>query len=153
MFDQVENIFPGTIHSLDLQNVYSKILISGEHYRYSATELQFWASLLASLKLTSKTLVFLYIFNGFVYHIQSVAAFAIMAYISPITHSVANTIKRALLIWISIIIFHNPVTFLSGAGTFIVIFGVIIYNEGRDVGKKTAITNMDNTTVLTWRHV
>ncbi|CAF0829225.1 unnamed protein product [Rotaria sordida] len=136
-----------------LQNVYSKILISGEHYRYSATELQFWASLLASLKLTSKTLVFLYIFNGFVYHIQSVAAFAIMAYISPITHSVANTIKRALLIWISIIIFHNPVTFLSGAGTFIVIFGVIIYNEGRDVGKKTAITNMDNTTVLTWRHV
>ncbi|CAF3626329.1 unnamed protein product [Rotaria sordida] len=152
-----------------LQNVYSKILISGEHYRYSATELQFWASLLAcifqlpllvyyvniplALKLTSKTLVFLYIFNGFVYHIQSVAAFAIMAYISPITHSVANTIKRALLIWISIIIFHNPVTFLSGAGTFIVIFGVIIYNEGRDVGKKTAITNMDNTTVLTWRHV
>jgi solute carrier family 35 protein E2 len=82
-----------------LQNVYSKILISD---RYTAVELQFWASLLAcifqlplliynvniplALKLTSKQLVFLYIFNGFFYHIQSVAAFAIMAYISPITH-------------------------------------------------------------------
>ncbi|CAF3444215.1 unnamed protein product [Rotaria sp. Silwood1] len=152
-----------------LQNVYSKILISGEHYRYSAIELQFWASLLAcifqlpllvyyvdiplAIKLTSKTLACLYIFNGLFYHIQSVAAFAIMAYISPITHSVANTIKRALLIWLSIIIFHNPVTFLSGAGTFIVIFGVIIYNEGRDVEKKTGILNSDNTTMLTWRHV
>ncbi|CAF2612439.1 unnamed protein product [Rotaria sp. Silwood2] len=152
-----------------LQNVYSKILISGEHYRYSAVELQFWTSLLAcifqlpllvyyvdvplALKLTSKTLAFLYIFNGLLYHIQSVAAFAIMAYISPITHSVANTIKRALLIWLSIIIFHNPVTFLSGAGTFIVIFGVIIYNEGRDVEKKPGILNSDKTAMLTWRHV
>ena len=39
-----------------------------------------------TLKLTSKKLIFLYIFNGFFYHVQSVAAFAIMAYISPITH-------------------------------------------------------------------
>ncbi|CAM2716302.1 unnamed protein product [Rotaria socialis] len=136
-----------------LQNVYSKLLISGEHYRYTAIELQFWASLLASLTLTSKTLALLYIFNGFCYHIQAVAAFAIMAYISPITHSVANTIKRALMIWISIIIFHNPVTFLSGAGTFIVMLGVILYNEGRDVEKKPRIVNIDSPTMITWRHV
>jgi solute carrier family 35 protein E2 len=88
--------------NFSLQNVISKILISDEHYRYTALELQVWASLLAcvfqiplliyyvdiplALQLTSKTLIFLYIFNGFCYHIQSVAAFAIMAYISPITH-------------------------------------------------------------------
>jgi len=147
-----------------LQNVYSKILISHEHYRYTAVELQYWASLLAcifqlplliyyvdipsALQLTSKQLVVLYIFNGLVYHIQSVAAFAIMAYISPITHSVANTVKRALLIWLSIIIFHNPVTFWSGVGTLIVIFGVILYNGGRDSNKK-----MDLTQVMTWREV
>jgi len=85
-----------------LQNVYSKILISDEHYRYTAVELQFWASLLAcvfqiplliyyvdvplALQLTSNHLALLYIFNGFCYHVQSVAAFAVMAYISPITH-------------------------------------------------------------------
>jgi solute carrier family 35 protein E2 len=90
------------LSDFSLQNVYSKILISGEHYRYTAIELQFWASLLAcifqlplllyyvdiplALKFTSNHLIFLYIFNGLVYHIQSVAAFAIMAYISPITH-------------------------------------------------------------------
>jgi len=90
------------LSNFSLQNVYSKILISDEHYRYTAVELQFWASLVAclfqiplliyyvdiplALQLTSKKLVFFYIFNGFFYHIQSVAAFAIMAYISPITH-------------------------------------------------------------------
>jgi solute carrier family 35 protein E2 len=85
-----------------LQNVYSKILISGERYRYTAVELQFWASLVAAIfqlpllfynvnillatHSTSSTLFFLYIFNGISYHIQSVAAYAVMAYISPITH-------------------------------------------------------------------
>jgi hypothetical protein len=40
------------------------------------------------------------------------------------------------------------VTFLSGIGTLIVIFGVILYNEGRDPEKK-----MDHTPVITWREV
>lgn len=78
------------------------MLISNEHYRYTAVELQFWASLLAcvfqiplllyyvdvplAFQYTSRQLFFLYIFNGFFYHVQSVAAFAVMAYISPITH-------------------------------------------------------------------
>ena len=34
--------------------------------------------------------------------------------------SVANTVKRALLIWISVIIFKNTITFYSGLGTMIV---------------------------------
>jgi solute carrier family 35 protein E2 len=66
--------------------------------------------------------------------------------------SVANTVKRAVLIWLSIIIFHNPVTFLSGVGTLIVIFGVILYNEGRDGDKKVGL-NVENTTMITWRNV
>src|SRR5579871_2507821 len=85
-----------------LQNVYSKLLISGERYRYTAVELQFWASLVAAvfqlpllcynvnilsaIRSTSSTLILLYIFNGLSYHIQSVAAYAVIAYISPITH-------------------------------------------------------------------
>lgn len=58
--------------------------------------------------------------------------------------SVANTIKRALMIWVSILIFHNPVSFLSGVGTFIVIFGVILYNEGKDIEKRgVAVVHID----------
>lgn len=152
-----------------LQNVYSKILISGERYRYTAIELQVWASFLAcffqiplliyyiniplALQSTSNKLFFSYLFNGIAYHIQSVAAFAIMAYISPITHSVANTVKRALLIWLSILIFNNPITFFSGVGTLIVISGVIIYNEGQGPERKPGILKNDPTAVIAWSEV
>ncbi|CAF3717210.1 unnamed protein product [Rotaria sp. Silwood1] len=162
----------GTIFFECLQNVYSKILISGERYRYTAVELQFWASLVASIfqlpilcynvdilsaiNSTSSILFLLYIFNGISYHIQSFAAYAVMAYISPITHSVANTVKRALLIWLSVLIFKNQVTFLSGLGTLTVIFGVVLYNEARDIEKKVGISNNsvnDTSPIITHRHV
>jgi len=71
-----------------------------------------------------------------------------------IIFSVANTVKRALLIWLSVLIFHNPVTFLSGFGTLTVIFGVVMYNEARDMEKKVASSNNlvnNNSPLITWR--
>ena len=84
------------------QNVYSKILISGERYRYTAAELQFGVSLIAvlcqlpllllnvnivtSIRSTSVSLFLLYFFNALSYHVQWLSAYAVMSYISPITH-------------------------------------------------------------------
>jgi solute carrier family 35 protein E2 len=70
--------------------------------------------------------------------------------------SVANTVKRALLIWLSILIFHNPVTFLSGFGTLTVMFGVVLYNEARNIENKagnssSSVNNNNNNPVITWR--
>jgi hypothetical protein len=45
------------------------------------------------------------------------------------------------------------VTFLSGIGTLIVIFGVIIYNGGRDPEKKPGILKLDSAPVITWREI
>ena len=42
--------------------------------------------------------------------------------------SVANTVKRALLIILSVILFHNAVTPLSMLGTAVVFGGVVLYN-------------------------
>jgi solute carrier family 35 protein E2 len=36
-----------------------------------------------------------------------------------------------LLIWLSVLIFGNPVTFLSGLGTAVVFFGVLMYNKAK----------------------
>ena len=47
--------------------------------------------------------------------------------------SVANTLKRALLIWLSILYFGNPVTWLSALGTAVCIGGVFAYNHARRV--------------------
>ena len=58
-------------------------------------------------------------------------AYAVMGLISPVTQSVANTLKRALLIWLSVLYFGNPVTWLSALGTAICISGVFSYNHAR----------------------
>ena len=74
----------------------------------------------------------------------------------PMFSSVANTVKRALLIWLSVLIFHNPVTFLSGFGTLTVIFGVVLYNEARDIEKKAGHVPSPvnpNSPMIVWRDV
>ena len=45
--------------------------------------------------------------------------------------SVCNTVKRAMLIWLSVLCFGNQVTLLSGLGTITVTFGVFLYNKAR----------------------
>ncbi|VDI60119.1 solute carrier family 35, member E2 [Mytilus galloprovincialis] len=97
----------------DLQNVYSKVLISGDKYRYTPAELQFYTSLssiavqipacyfMIDMGSASKTfditMISAYIINGICFHFQSISAYVLMSYISPVTHSVANTVKRAFL--------------------------------------------------------
>ena len=57
-----------------------------------------------------------------------------MGLISPVTHSVANTVKRAILIWLSILFFGNPVTTFSILGTVMVTGGVLLYNWSLQMG-------------------
>ena len=46
--------------------------------------------------------------------------------------SVTNVVKRALLIWLSILWFGNPVTGLGALGTVTVTCGVLCYNKARE---------------------
>ena len=50
-----------------------------------------------------------------------------------VPQSVANTLKRALLIWLSVLYFGNAVTWLSALGTGVCICGVFAYNHARRV--------------------
>ncbi|RWS06011.1 solute carrier family 35 member E2-like protein [Dinothrombium tinctorium] len=134
-----------------LQNVYSKRLLSVE--RYEPPQIQFYTSA-SSLIIQIPCLIFLiefpklfdsltsdsnllisFILNGVSFHCQSISEYLLLTHISPVTHSVANTTKRALLIWLSIIVFGNPVTTLSWIGTATVIFGVLIYNKARSLSE------------------
>jgi hypothetical protein len=51
-----------------------------------------------------------------------------MCAVSPVTHSVANTVKRSILIWLSVSFFGNAVTWASIVGTGMVVGGVLAYN-------------------------
>ncbi|VFV29602.1 solute carrier family 35 member [Lynx pardinus] len=135
-----------------LQNVFSKKLLSGDKYRFSAAELQFYTSAAAVAMLVpawiffmdlpvigrsgksfsySQDVVLLLMMDGVLFHLQSVTAYALMGKISPVTFSVASTVKHALSIWLSIIVFGNRVTSLSAIGTVLVTAGVLLYNKAK----------------------
>ncbi|ENN75918.1 hypothetical protein HUJ04_002909 [Dendroctonus ponderosae] len=133
-----------------IQNVYSKMLISGDKFKYTPAELQFYTSVasivvqipaavfLVDLDMTKVTIALAgcFVLNGILFHFQSITAYVLMDYISPVTHSVANTAKRAFLIWMSIFMFDNPITPLSGLGTITVIVGVLLYIKARQYDEK-----------------
>merc|ERR1711879_553977 len=80
--------------------------------------------------LDSRTLLLLWV-DGVLYHLQSVVAYVVMSYLSPVTVSVVNTLKRALLIWISVLVFGNRVTPMAKLGTVICLVGALSYNIAR----------------------
>ncbi|XP_037540265.1 solute carrier family 35 member E2A [Nematolebias whitei] len=141
-----------------LQNVFSKKLLSGDTYRFSPPELQFYTSAAAVIMLIpawvflldipaigksgqsfmlSQDIILLLLFDGCLFHLQSVTAYALMGRISPVTFSVASTVKHALSIWLSVIVFSNQMTILSATGTVVVFIGVFLYNKARQIQRKT----------------
>ncbi|EDO37817.1 predicted protein [Nematostella vectensis] len=130
-----------------VQNVFSKKLLSNEQSSYSAPELQFYTSAASlvvqfpfwfffmdiQVKLQSMDylMMFMLVFNGFLFYMQSLTAYALMSLISPVTFSVSNTVKRAVLIWISVLMFGNEVSALSALGTMIVTCGVFLYQRAK----------------------
>ncbi|XP_010873686.2 solute carrier family 35 member E2A isoform X1 [Esox lucius] len=144
-----------------LQNVFSKKLLSGDTYKFSPPELQFYTSAAAVIMLVpawvflmdipvigksgrafnwSQDIVLLLLFDGVLFHLQSVTAYALMGRISPVTFSVASTVKHALSIWLSIIVFSNHITVLSAAGTALVFLGVLLYNKAKQIQRETLQT-------------
>lgn len=69
--------------------------------------------------------------NGVTFHYQSLAAWHLMSFVSPVTHSVANTVKRALAIWLSVLVFHNSVTRAAWFGSALVFGGVVLYQRAK----------------------
>uniref|UniRef100_A0A8B9LHE4 Solute carrier family 35 member E2B n=1 Tax=Astyanax mexicanus TaxID=7994 RepID=A0A8B9LHE4_ASTMX len=85
----------------------------------------------------SQDIVLLLLLDGVLFHLQSVTAYALMGRISPVTFSVASTVKHALSIWLSIIVFSNPITALSAVGTVLVVVGVMLYNKAKQIQRST----------------
>lgn len=141
-----------------LQNVFSKKLLSGDTYRFSPPELQFYTSAAAVIMLIpawmflldipaggkrgqsflfNQDVILLLLFDGGLFHLQSVTAYALMGRISPVTFSVASTVKHALSVWLSVIVFSNHITVLGATGTVVVFIGVFLYNKARQIQRET----------------
>uniref|UniRef100_A0A8C2D1R6 Solute carrier family 35 member E2B n=1 Tax=Cyprinus carpio TaxID=7962 RepID=A0A8C2D1R6_CYPCA len=114
---------------LSLQNVFSKKLLSGDKYKLSPPELQFYTSAAAVIMLVPAWVFLMVSLSG-----HSLSGFVIW-FVNGVcvVVSVASTVKHALSIWLSIIVFSNPITLVSAVGTLMVFLGVLLYNKAKQM--------------------
>lgn len=60
--------------------------------------------------------------------VRSEVAFYCLDAIHPVTHAVANTVKRVFLIGVSILVFGHKLTPLGSIGSAVAIGGVLLYS-------------------------
>jgi solute carrier family 35 protein E1 len=56
------------------------------------------------------------------------ASFLALDRLSPVTHSVANTLKRVVIIVASCIVFKTPMTLIGGIGSGVAVLGTLLYS-------------------------
>mmetsp|Transcript_10115 Transcript_10115/g.30036 ORF Transcript_10115/g.30036 Transcript_10115/m.30036 type:complete len:441 (-) Transcript_10115:136-1458(-) len=66
--------------------------------------------------------------SGFHFFMYQLSSFWVLSCVPPITHSVLNTLKRVVIIVVSIFVFRTPVTTQSAIGTATAIGGVLLYS-------------------------
>jgi len=66
--------------------------------------------------------------SGVFYYLYNEIAFLALGRVTPVTHAVANTMKRVVIIVASVIVFNTPVTPLGGIGASVAILGTLLYS-------------------------
>ena len=66
--------------------------------------------------------------SGVAFYLYNEASFLALSKLSPVTHSVANTLKRVVIIAYSCIIFNTPMTTLGAIGSAVAVGGTLLYS-------------------------
>lgn len=150
-FDTIGFVAAVSTNMIDcIQNVFSKRLMD----QMTPIQLQFYTSVAAivlqlpvmlynhnesirahitgeNTEMFSVSVVFWLLVACVFYHLQSVSAYYCVDSVSPVTMSVANTLKRGLLILASIAYFGNRVGLSTAFGMVMIVLGVGMYNKVR----------------------
>jgi len=65
---------------------------------------------------------------GTSHYFYNECAFLALSSVHPVTHAVANTVKRVAVILISLVVFRNPLTPAGALGSAVAIGGVFLYS-------------------------
>jgi solute carrier family 35 protein E1 len=76
------------------------------------------------------------LFSGLSFYLYNEASFLALERLNPVSHSVANTLKRVVIIVASCIVFNTPITTLGSIGSAIAILGTLLYSLAKRHYKK-----------------
>merc|ERR1711988_818152 len=66
--------------------------------------------------------------SGLAFYLYNEASFLALSRLSPVTHSVANTLKRVVIIAYSCVVFNTPMTTLGAIGSGVAVGGTLLYS-------------------------
>ncbi|CAF1560381.1 unnamed protein product [Rotaria sp. Silwood1] len=143
---------------LALQNIYSKktlkyinihhlVLLSALSKLSWCLLIPFWflidGSYIDIRRELTPTVIYFILIDGLCNFIYNVLAFTMISYLSPLTYAIAGSTKRIIVIIISIIILHNPVTYMNLFGISLALIGVILYNKVKYNEKKQQLLSLN----------
>jgi solute carrier family 35, member E1 len=70
--------------------------------------------------------------SGLFFYLYQEVAFKALDSVHPVTHAVANTVKRVVIIVASVFVFKNPVTKANAVGSSIALLGVLLYSIAKN---------------------
>lgn len=82
----------------------------------------------ATAVVSAPKLLITILISGIFFYLYQEVAFKALDSVHPITHAVANTVKRVVIIATSILVFQNPITKANAIGSSIALFGVLLYS-------------------------
>jgi solute carrier family 35 protein E1 len=68
------------------------------------------------------------VLSGLAFYLYNEASFLCLSRLSPVTHSVANTLKRVVIIVASCIVFNTPMSLLGAIGSGVAVTGTLLYS-------------------------
>jgi solute carrier family 35, member E1 len=86
----------------------------------------------ASAVVTGPTLAIYLVVSGLFFYLYQEVAFKALDSVHPVTHAVANTVKRVVIIIASVFVFQNPVTRSTSIGSAVALFGVLLYSLAKN---------------------
>ncbi|MED6196052.1 Palmitoyl-protein thioesterase 1, variant 2 [Stylosanthes scabra] len=89
----------------------------------------FSPSYLQSAGLNVKQIYIRSLLAALCFHAYQQVAYMILQRVSPVTHSVANCVKRVVVIVSSVLFFRTPVSLVNAIGTAIALAGVFFYSR------------------------
>ncbi|TVU17278.1 hypothetical protein EJB05_33298, partial [Eragrostis curvula] len=95
----------------------------------SVEGIKFTPSYLQSTGVNIKELCVKAALAGTCFHFYQQVSYSLLARVSPVTHSVANSLKRVVVIVSSVLFFRTPISPINALGTGVALLGVYLYSR------------------------
>jgi len=103
----------------------------------SVEGIKFSPSYLQSAGVNVKELCVKAALAGTCFHFYQQVSYSLLARVSPVTHSVTNSLKRMVVIGSSVLFFRTPLSPINALGTGIALAGVSLYSQFKKAKPKS----------------